>query len=78
METKLEYLLDSVSTLNMFEIHNIGIKYFGKMGIWTPKYTVENWTYSALHYIFLGLVLPWNKYTFEIWRVLSMHIFVCK
>ena len=59
-------------------LENIGIKYFRNMGIWIPKYTVEHWTYSALHYIFLGLVLPWNKYTFEIYWVLSVHIFVCK
>ena len=32
METKLEYLLDSVSTLNMFEIHKYWNKIFWKDG----------------------------------------------
>ena len=36
METKLEYLLDSVNTLRF---RNIGIKYSRKMGICIVKHT---------------------------------------
>ena len=50
METKLEYLLDSRNTLNMFEIHKYWNKIFRKMGICTPKNTAEQWTYFALQY----------------------------
>ena len=43
---------------------NIGIRYFRKMGICIPKYTAEQWEYSALQCwelcSFLGLVLSWN------------------
>ena len=50
MKTKLEYLLDSRNTLNMFEIHKYWNKIFRKMGICTPKNTAEQWTYFALQY----------------------------
>ena len=39
METKLEYLLDTVNVLNMFEIQNIGINYIRKMSTCILKYT---------------------------------------
>ena len=50
METKLEYLLNSDNTLNMFEIQKYWNKIFRKMDI------AEHWTYSALQY--------WEVYTF--------------
>ena len=50
METKLEYLLDSGNTLNIFEIQKYWNKIFKKMGICIPKYTAEHCTYSALQY----------------------------
>ena len=41
METKLDYLLDSGTTLNMLEIPNIEIKNFRKIGICFQKYPVN-------------------------------------
>ena len=49
MDTKLEYLLDSGNTLNMFEIQKQWNKIF-QIGICIPKYTAEHCTYSALQY----------------------------
>ena len=39
METKLEYLFDSGTTLNMLEIQKLKKKRISKMGIFIQKYT---------------------------------------
>ena len=68
METKLEYLLDSGNTLNMFEIQKYWEKIFQKDGICIPKYTAEHWTYSALQH--------WELYFLQVSFCFEISLFL--
>ena len=67
METKLEYLLDSSSTLNMFDIQEYWNKIFQKDGQLHSKIDCEHWAYSAMQY--------WELYFFRFASALKLGYF---